>query len=278
MHIAMYAGYALFLSTFTWLVVTLKSRRALVAVGLAAVLAVTLVSPPPVQAQGGLIGAIQAVLNVINGVIQTALNAINSVRAAISNFYQTVAWPVQLINQARAQALQMIGQYRNVMRGILNTNLKSATLPNAQSLENAIRNHQVNDFGKLTQVFGDTYRAIPLATDASPADRAMSDMDDALALDSLKTLKATDRATDLELQAADSLENESSQAAPGSAPFLTATAVASSIRSQALTQKMLAAELRQEAARVAHQNTIRKRGATLSTQLRGVIVNLLQHN
>jgi hypothetical protein len=106
----------------------------------------------------------------------------------------------------------------------------------------------------------------------------MSDMDDALALDSLKTLKATDRATDLELQVADALENESGQAAPGSAPFLTAAAVASSIRTQALTQKMLAAELRQEAARVAHQNTLRKRGATLTTGLRGVVVNLLQHN
>jgi hypothetical protein len=106
----------------------------------------------------------------------------------------------------------------------------------------------------------------------------MSDMDDALTLDSLKTLKVSDSATDLELQAADSIETSASQSAPGSAPFLTASAVASSIRSQALTQKMLAAELRQEGAHIAHQNGFRKRGAAFSTQLRGVIMNLLQHN
>jgi hypothetical protein len=106
----------------------------------------------------------------------------------------------------------------------------------------------------------------------------MSDFDDALTLDSLKTLKAADSATDLELQAADSIESAAGQAVPGSTPFLTATATSSSIRSQALTQKMLAAELRQEAARIAHQNGLRKRGAMFTTQLRGFIMNLSQHN
>jgi hypothetical protein len=114
--------------------------------------------------------------------------------------------------------------------------------------------------------------------DASQADRDMSDMDDALTLDSLKTLKASDNATDLELQAANAIENSASQSAPGSAPFMTASAVACSIRSQALTQKMLAAELRQEAAHVAHQNGFRKRGATFTTQFRTLMMNLLQHN
>ncbi len=278
MHFAFYAGYAIFFSMFSWLVVTSNNRRRLVAVTVAAVLAISLVSPPPAQAQGSLITAIQAVLNVINGVIQSALNGINSVRAALSNFYQSVTWPLQLINQARAQVLQMINQYRSLMASIVSINLRSATLPNPQALENVIRDHRVNNFSGLTQSFGNAYRAIPTQTDASPIDRAMSDMDDALALDTLKGLKATDRATDLELQAADSIENTASQAAPGSAPFLTAAATASSIRSQALTQKMLAAELRQEAARMAHGNELRKHGAAFTTQLRGVVINLLHHN
>ena len=278
MHFAMYGAYAIFFSMFSWLVVTTQSRRRLVAVALAAVLAITLVSPPPAQARGSLITAIQAVLNVINGVIQTALNGINNVRAAMSNFYQSVTWPLQLINQARAQVLQMINQYRSLMASIVSINLRSATLPNPQALENLVRDHRVNNFSGLTQAFGNAYRGIPTQTDASPTDRAMSDMDDALALDNLKTLKATDRATDLELQAADSIENSASQAAPGSAPFLTAAATASSIRSQALMQKMLAAELRQEAARMAHGNELRKHGAAFTTQLRGVLINLLQHN
>jgi hypothetical protein len=121
-----------------------------------------------------------------------------------------------------------------------------------------IRDHQVNDFSGLTATFGNTYGLIPVATAANPTDRAVSDMDDAPALDNLKLLKASDRATDIELQSADSIENAASQTAPGSAPFLTATALVSGIHSQALAQKMLAAELRQEAAQLAHRNTLRK--------------------
>ena len=274
-----YFAFIFFSLVFTWLMLTANNRRRVVAVAVAGVLVSTLViAPPPAEAQGGLVQAIQAVLNVINGVIQTALNEINTVRSAISNLYQNLIWPVQLINQARAQVLQMISQYRNLMASILSINLSSATLPNPQSLENAMRDHQVNNFNALTQSFGNTYGTIPASTDASQADRDMSDMDDALTLDTLKTVKVSDDAADLELQAANSIETSASQAAPGSAPFLTAAATASSIRSQALTQKMLAAELRQEAAHIAHQNGFRKRGAAFTTQLRGVIMNLLQHN
>lgn len=274
-----YLTFALFSMTVTWFMVTANSRRRLMTVTVAGVLvSALLIAPPAAEAQGGLVQAIQAVLNVINGVIQSALNAINTVRAAISNLYQNLIWPVQLINQARAQIVQMIGQYRSLMAGILAINLNSATLPTPQSLESVMRDHRVNNFSTLTQSFANTYGAIPTSVDASQADRDMSDMDDALTLDSLKSLKASDNATDLELQAANSIETSASQAAPGSAPFVTASAVASTVRSQALTQKMLAAELRQEAAHIAHRNGFRKRGATFTTQLRGLMINLLQHN
>jgi hypothetical protein len=163
------------------------------------------------------------------------------------------------------------------MTNIFHVNLKSATLPTPQAFEAVIRDHQVNNFSSLTTSYGNTYGLIPVASAANPTDRAMSDMDDALTLDNLKTLKASDQATDIELQSADSVENAASQAAPGSAPFLTAAAIVSGIHSQALTQKMLAAELRQEAARLAHRNTLSKENATNTTQLRGLLVNLLQH-
>ena len=271
--------FVLFGLTFTWFMVSANSPRRVVTVTVAGVLIVTLLMAPPLaEAQGGLVQAIQAVLNVINGIVKNALTAINTARAAINNLYQNLIWPVQLINQARAQVTQMINQYRAIMANILNMSLSSATLPTPQSMETLMRDHRVNNYNALTQTFGNTYGAIPTSADASQADRDMSDMDDALTLDSLKTLKASDNATDLELQAANAIENSASQAAPGSAPFMTASAVASSIRSQALTQKMLAAELRQEAAHIAHQNGFRKRGATFTTQFRTLMMNLLQHN
>ena len=274
-----YVTFVLFALTFTWFMVTANSSRRVLAVTVAGILVSTMLFAPPLaEAQGGLVQAIQAVLNVINGMLKSALTAINTARTAMNALYQNFVWPVQLINQARAQVTQMINQYRALMASILNMNLSSATLPTPQSLETMMRDHRVNNFNSLTQSFGNTYGAIPTSVDASQADRDMSDMDDALTLDSLKTLKASDNATDLELQAANSIENSATQAAPGSAPFMTASAVASSIRSQALTQKMLAAELRQEAAHIAHQNGFRKRGATFTTQFRTLMMNLLQHN
>ena len=268
--------FGLFFVIFSYWMVIARTRRQVLALSLAGVLAVALVSPPPTQAQGSLVVAIQSVLNVINGMIKTALNSINSVRTAISNFYKQATWPVALINQAKAMVTQMIGQYRGLMQNIFSINLKSATLPNPSALENAMRNHLTNDFASLTTSFGTTYGSVPNTTAASPADRTMMDMDDALAVDSLKTLKMSDAAGDLALQAANSMENAASQAAPGSAPFLTATAVVASIESQALTQKMLAAELRQEAARLAHENALRKRGATVTGDVNTQILNLLK--
>ncbi|HKS72284.1 MAG TPA: hypothetical protein VJQ82_03750 [Terriglobales bacterium] len=271
-------AYTPFFAAFVWLVVTVKSRRRFIAVMLTGVMVMTLVGvPQPAHAQSGILSGIQAVLNVINGMIQTALTSINAVRTALNNLQQFVAWPQQLINGAKVQVTQIIMQYRTLMRNIFHVNLNSATLPNPQALEAIIRDHQVNDFSRLSATFVNTYGLIPVATAANPTDRAVSDMDDALALDSLKLLKVSDQATDIDLQSADSIENAASQAAPGSAPFLTATAIVSSIHNQALTQKMLAAELRQEAARLAHRNTLLKENATNTTELRGVLVNLLLH-
>jgi len=268
--------FGFFSVLFSYWMVIARTRRQVLALTLAGILAVTLVAPPTAQAQGGLVTAIQSVLNVINGIIKTGLNAINSVRTEINNFYQQATWPVALINQAKTMVTQMIGQYRSVMQNIFSINLKGATLPNPTALENAMRNHQTNDFASLTTSFGSTYGSVPNTTAASPADRTMIDMDDALAVDNLKTLKESDVAGDLTLQAADDIENAASQAAPGSAPFLTATAVVASIESQALTQKMLAAELRQEAARLAHENTLRKRGAAMTGDVNTQILNLLK--
>jgi hypothetical protein len=172
----------------------------------------------------------------------------------------------------------MIGQYRGPMQDIFNINLKSATLPSPTGLENVMRNHQTADLGSLSSAYQSTFGSLPAAAEASPADRMMMDMDDALAADSLKTLKESDAADDLTVQAGNKIEDAASQAAPGSAPFLTATAVVASIQSQALTQKMLAAELRQEAARLAHQNALRKRGAAITGDVNTQILNLLKRN
>ena len=268
----------LFFVMFSWFVVKAKTQRQVLALALAGTTAAVLISPPRVQAQGGLVGAIQAVLNVINGIIQTGLTAINSVRTAINSLYQNTVWPVQLINQAHQQIARMIGLYRNLMWSILRINVASATLPPTQQLERVIRDQQTSDFPLLTANYGTAYGPVPVVSAASPPDRAMTDMDDAMALDTLKTLKKTDQAGTLVLQAGDQLESGSGVAAPGSSPFLTAAAVVASIQCQALTQKMLAAELRQEAARLAHESALLKRSTTYTGQVGDQIINLLKRD
>ena len=263
---------------FSWLMVTAKTRRHVVALTLVGTVGAALIAPRPVMAQLSLTTAIQSVLDIVNGAIQEALDTINAVRGAIRAFYQRLVWPVNLINQARAQVTEMIGQYRQRMRDIFESDVGSATLAATGQLEAVLRNRQTSDFNAVTAHFRNAFGLIPTETAASPEDRAMTDMDDALAMGSLKTLKASDVAVDLTLDAADELEDVASEAAPGSAPFLTAAAVVASIQSQALTQKMLAAELRQEAARVAHENAERKRLATNTGRLGDQILKLLKRD
>src|ERR1019366_7161773 len=228
---------AVFFLLFSWGVVKARTHRQVLALALVGVTGAAVVAQPSITYAQGMIGAIESVLNLINGSIHTALNGINSVRSAMSSLYQTVAWPTQLINQARAQVTGITNQFRNPMRSIFNINLTSATLPQTQAPESVMRNQQTSDFSTLTTNYHSVF-GVPLgSTAASPQDQVMVDMDDALAKDNLKTLKEMDAAGQTMLQVADQIEDSASTAAPGSAPFLTATAVATSIQNQALTQK-----------------------------------------
>jgi len=100
-------------------------------------------------------------------------------------------------------------------------------------------------------------------------------MDDALALSTMKTVKASDRANNLILESAKQIEDEASSAAPGSSPFLTAAAMAANIQGQAMMQKILAAMIRQEAARLAHDSAIHKRHGVLVSRARQGVSDML---
>lgn len=267
---------ALLFVLFSLGMVKAKTRRQAVGVLLAGMITAPLLAPRPVRAQGTLVGAIQGVLSVINGVIHGGLASIEEVRNTMSAFYQQVIWPVNLIHQAQGLATQMAAQYRAPMTNIYSLHLASATLPAPQALEQVVRDGQINDFSSLTANYASVYGQVPGNTSASPYDQNMTDMDDALAEDTLKTLKESDDADSATLGVANQIENAASQAAPGSAPFLTATAVVGAIESQAVMQKMLAAELRQEAALLAHRCALDKEGASSAQRLAGALMNVLR--
>lgn len=262
-------------SSLVFLFVT--HRRRVVAGTLVFALAFTVVAPPA-RAQLGIpavIAAASQVVSTINNVIgpllstiQGTLGTINGVLTQFRSLWEQVVYPMQAINRARGLVNSLIGQFRGLLIALLRVNVASAQLANPVALESILRNRSAGDFGQLTSAFVQTYRAIPQQNDAHPIERDLADIDDAMAMGNLKTLKASDAMVDQMMAAADVIENEGVNMAPGSAPFLAAAGMTASVKSQAMMQRMIAAAIRQEAARVAHDNTIRKRNAMFGAQFR----------
>ena len=265
----------LFMNLLAFFLLT-RVRRA-VALTVVGAVTVTVVAPPA-KAQlgiGPVIAAATAVITLINDTIGGLLNAvrgtigsINGVLAQFDRLWEQVVYPLQLINRARALVSSMIAQYRGLLMALLRVNVSSAQLPNPVALESIIRDRNTGDFAQLTNAFGQAYRAIPQATDAHPMERDLADIDDAMALANLKTLKASDAMVDQMMAAANVIEDEGANMAPGSAPYLAGAGMIASVKSQAMMQRMVAAAIRQETARVAHDNTVRKRNAMFGAQFR----------
>jgi len=268
---------------FAFLLVT-RVRRT-IGLTLVGVMALTMVAPPA-RAQlgiGAVIAAATAVVNLINNTIGGLLNAvrntigsINGVLTQFDRLWEQVVYPLNLINQARALVNSMIAQYRGLLTGLLRVNVSSAQLPNPVALETIVRNRSTADYGQLTTAYAQTYRTIPQPTDASPMERDLADIDDAAALANLKTLKASDAMVDQMMNAANLIEDEGVNMAPGSAPYLAGAGMIASVKSQAMMQRMIAAAIRQEAARVAHDNAIRKRNAMFGAQFRNDVQTMFK--
>ena len=253
-------------------------RRSTIAVVLVMLIALGLIAPPPAKAQLGAIAvtiAAAAVVSLITNTIGSLLGTSNGLLGSINDFMQAlvslwedVVYPINLINQARAMVTQLVAQFRGLVAAIDNVNVHSATLPNPTALETIMRNGSVADFAQFDQAFRTTYQPLPPVTDIDPGDRQRVDMSDALAMDTLKALKASDQVVGQTLQASQIIEDEAAQAAPGSAAFLTGAGLIAAVENQAMMQRMLAAELREEAAILAHTNAIRKRQADMANQFR----------
>jgi hypothetical protein len=157
------------------------------------------------------------------------------------------------------------------MTQVFSLKSSSATLASPQQLETILHSRQSAEIPALQASYLTNYGAVPKENVASPQDRVMMDIDDALGQENLKTTLIADQGQDAILATANQMENQVALSTPGSTPFLTAQAQVANLRSQAFMQKMLAAELRQEAGRIAHDNVLVKRRAELA----GAIDNLV---
>lgn len=245
-----------------------------------AVLAVVVVLAP-VGAQaaglGDIISLIKTITSTLQNTVGSVLSDIQGVQTTINNFRRQVIWPLHELNQARAFVSATRARYTGLMSQIQSMKNNSASLVNPKQLESALRGGQPGGMGQVQQLYEQVYATVPHPGAAKPVHRDMIDIDDALAMDALKTTIVSDQTTQRLLSLADSLEQQSTRAAPGSAPLLTAQARVADLVAQAQLAKMLAAELRQEAAKLAHQNTLLKQSATATRNLQNQMRLVLKH-
>lgn len=232
----------------------------------------------PVAAHAGLadiITLITTITSTLENGIGRVLGGIHTLETTVNNFRQQVLFPVNLINQAKAFVGQVRAQFSTLAAQIHAIETSSATLVNPKQFESLLRSSQSGNLAQVQPAFNKLYNTVPLLSDARPVERNLMDVDDAMAMGALKTAVISDQTTTQMLSVADGLEQQAAEAAPGSAPMLTAQAQVANLQSQAMLQRMLAAELRQEATRLAHSNALRKRSAEASKDLRDHIQQIL---
>jgi hypothetical protein len=240
--------------------------------------AIFLLTLMPVAANAGvadIISLLTTITSTLQNGVGQVLSEIQSINTTVRNFEQQVVWPVTLINQTRAEVSQMRALFSSLASQIQSIPTNSATLVNPSQLEQLLRSQRAGSLNQINASYTQVYQALPPANQATVMQRNLIDVDDAFALGALKTATVSDQASQQMLTVADGLEQQAAQSAPGSASILTAQAQAANLQNQAMLQKLLAAELRQEAARLAHANALRKQSADANRDLRNNMQQIL---
>jgi hypothetical protein len=218
---------------------------------------------------------LSTISSTLSSVIGGGLNGILSIEQGISNFEQTVVWPQNLINQARSLVGSVQGIFGQI-EGVMRVPVNSATLPATRQFEQILLSRDPNQIAQTSAQYTAVYGAVPDATAASPQARDMVDMTDAAAQAAMKRAIEIDALADLELQAADQINQSVQTAAPGSAPIIEAQADAWMVRANAYTQAATADLMRVRAIDLANASANVKNGAANAAAVQQQIYNLLK--
>ena len=254
---------------------------------IAVVLVLVLIVPQPARGQlfidwAVIVGALNGIGTTISNVIGSGLQAINAALGAVGNllntinsFFQNQIYPQASINRARGVVGSVQGIY-NVIRGLVNLNVSSATLANPRQLETVLLSRNPGNMGQVQGRFTTVYQPIPVPTDAPPPVRDMIDMTDATALAALKKAIAIDAAADQLMDASDQLAAELGQAAPGTAPMIEAQSAAMLVKAHALTQSAMAELFRIRAIDMANTGAGLKLNANHASDTRHDLTNMFK--
>jgi len=251
-----------------------RSKRLLAVLIVAVVLAPTAVRADGI---GDILSLFHTIASTLQGPIGGALSEMRKLSTEMNNFRQQIIWPLALINQTRSFVSATRAHYTGLMSQIEGLKNNSATLVLPTQLESIFRGAQSGSIGQIPSLYTQVYQPVALSGIAQPVQRNLMDIDDAMAMDSLKTAMVSDQTTQGMLTLADSLEQQAMTAAPGSAPMVTAQARVADLETRAQLAKMLAAQLREEATKLAHQNATLKHSATTTQNLFNQIQQVLAH-
>jgi hypothetical protein len=154
--------------------------------------------------------------------------------------------------------------------------VNSATLPAPQQVEQILLSADANQISQTTASYSVVYGPVPNATAASQDVRNRIDMADAAAQAAMKRSIAIDNLANLEIQAANQINQSLQIAAPGSAPIIEAQADAWLVRANAYTQAAIADLMRVRAIDLADTGANIKSGATNTSNLGQQLINLLK--
>jgi hypothetical protein len=186
---------------------------------------------------------LNTISGLLKGVVAQPLLQIQQTQQQQANFQQQVIYPPSAINNARGLATQMESQIRQ-MTQLFRLPTASATLPTPQQFEQALLSRNPQAFGQISQNYSRVYGSVMAPTDAPQTIRNLVDMTDAEAQAALKKALQLDALADVELAAADQINQQIQDAAPGSAPILEAQAAAWLVRANAYTQSGMAELIR----------------------------------
>jgi hypothetical protein len=217
-----------------------------------------------------ILAALSKMQSLMNTFIATPLKTINQYEQSVAKYEQQVMYPLAAINQAKSSVMQFESQF-NSISGMFRVNVSSATLPQSQNLESLLLSRNAANVTALSSQFQNVYGVVMAQNTASPQVRTMTDMTDAQAQDAMKRAIEIDALSDAELNEANQMGQQISQAAPGSAPILEAEADVWVVRANAYTQAALAELMRTRGIDLANQSKNSKLATTDNTNNNGLI-------
>jgi hypothetical protein len=242
-----------------------------------AVVALALAAILPTRANGqfgvdvaAILAALSQMQSLMNTYIVAPLKTINQVEQSVANYEQQVMYPLAAINQAKNSVMQFESQFSQI-GNLFHVNVASATLPQSQNLESLLLSRNAANVPAVSGQFQNVYGVVMPQNAASPQMRTMTDMTDAQAQDAMKRAIEIDALADAELNEANQMGQQISQAAPGSAPILEAEADVWVVRANAYTQAALAELMRTRGIDLANQSKASKLATTDNTNNNGLI-------